>query len=166
MSPTLKKLWEAMRIAVCGSVEFAGKINEIGTRLERMGHEPVLPKSVIEHGLKNIADAERLKGRDDYITEIKPRYTHEHFNQIKDSDAILVVNMDKKGPNYSDQKVGGVIRNYIGGATFAEIMLAFHYGKKIFLLNPLPTDRRLEPYIDELRAVKPVVLNGNLGLVK
>jgi len=144
-----------MKVAICGSVNFAEKIKQIENNLRIMGHEPVLPKSIIEHALRNADDAEKLKEREDYILSIKPRYTQEHFNEIKNSDAILVVNMDKKG-----------IKNYIGGATFAEIMLAFHYKKKIFFLNPIPTDGKLSPYLDELKAVKPFVINGNLGLVK
>ena len=60
----------------------------------------------------------------------------------------------------------GGIRNYVGGATFSEIMLAFYHGKKIFLLNPVPTDERLSFIAGEMESCRPVVLNGNLDLIR
>ena len=58
------------------------------------------------------------------------------------------------------------IKNYIGGNTFAELIVGFHLDKKIFLLNPIPTDEKLSYINDELEAVKPIILNGNLDMVK
>ncbi|MBU0627435.1 hypothetical protein KKG31_04470 [Patescibacteria group bacterium] len=43
-----------------------------------------------------------------------------------------------------------------------EIAFAYTTGKKIFLLNDFPD----QPYIhDEIHAMEPVVLNGNLSLI-
>ena len=57
----------------------------------------------------------------------KRRENRRHFQRIKRSDAILVL-------NYSARR----LPNYIGGSTFAEIAVAFSMGKKIFLVNPVP----------------------------
>ena len=52
--------------------------------------------------------------------------------------------------------------NYIGGNTFLEMGFAHVLGKSIYVLNPLPE----VSYRDELDAMKPVVLNGDLNLIK
>jgi hypothetical protein len=145
-----------MKIALCGSLNFTEDMIKMKAQLEERGHEILLPPSLRKFDLKNAEDAEKLKcDRKKYINEIKPVYTREHFKNIVVSDAILVINKKKHG-----------IENYIGGATFAEIMIAFHYGKKIFFLNPLPRDERFSFVIDEMECVKPIILNDNLKLIK
>ncbi len=104
--------------------------------------------------LNDSKDADDLKSDRKEYMKIKPICTKEHFSNIEKSDAIPVVNAEKHG-----------IKNYIGGATFAEIMPAFHYDKRIFLLNPIPNDGRLSYIKDEVEGVDPVVLNGDLSLI-
>jgi hypothetical protein len=144
-----------MRITICGSVNFAEEMKRIKRELENGGHEVVLPWSICEFGLNSHEDADRLKERQDYIDGIKQDATIRHFDEIKNCDAVLIVNMEKGG-----------IKNYIGGATLAEIMFAFYFKKKIFFLNPIPTDKRLMFFLDELSAVRPVILNGDMNLIK
>lgn len=144
-----------MKVVLCGSVNFPEKMKEVQKGLSERCHEVVLPYSIIKHGLKNYDDTEKLKSSKVYLTREKPYFTKRHFDEIKGSDAILVVNVEKKG-----------IPNYIGGATFAEMVFAFYLGKKIFLLNPIPTHEKLAFFRDEIEAVQPVVINGDLGLVK
>lgn len=74
-----------------------------------------------------------------------------HFEKIKNSDGILVLNFEKKG-----------VKNYIGGAVLMEIGLAHFLGKKIFLLNPIPEVN----YRDEIMAMTPVVLDGDLRKIR
>jgi len=83
-----------------------------------------------------------------------PDFIRIHFDKVRDSDAILVVNLERHG-----------IKNYIGGNTFAEIMVAFYLNKKIFLLNSIPTDEKLSFIRDEIETVKPIILNGNLDII-
>ena len=71
--------------------------------------------------------------------------------QVGSNDAILVLNMEKHGQ-----------KNYIGGATFLEIYMAFELGKKIFLYNPIP-ENLLK---DELLGMNPVIIDGDLSMVK
>ncbi len=144
-----------MKIALCGSINFTEKFLEIKNELSKMGHHVFTPKSIEDLGLENDSDAVKLKSdRKKYLTEIKPFYTIEHFKLIENCDAILVVNIEKNG-----------IKNYIGGATFSEIMVAFYLNKKIFFLNPIPQDEKLAFIHDELEAVNPTILNGNLKLI-
>ena len=144
-----------MKITICGSIGFAKEILKIKDKLLEMGHEVLIPASINDFLIENIKDAKKLKSdRGKYINDIKPYYTRNHFGLIEESDAILVVNSDKDD-----------IKNYIGGATFAEIMVAFYLNKKIFLLNPISSDEKLSFIRDEIEAVKPIILNNNLDLV-
>ena len=70
---------------------------------------------------------------------------------IKEMDAVLVLNYDKNGN-----------KNYIGGATFLEMYEAFMNDKKIYLYNDIPEGM----LYDEIEGFYPVILNGNLDLIK
>ena len=145
-----------MKIAICGSINFSKEILKTRDDLTKMGHEAFIPKSLLAFSIKDAEGAEKLKSdRRKYINEIKPEYTREHFGLIEKSDAILVVNIEKNG-----------VKNYIGGATFAEIMVALYLGKKIFFLNPIPAGKNFSFMLDELEAAKPVILNGNIKAIK
>jgi predicted RNA-binding protein with PUA domain len=63
----------------------------------------------------------------------------------------LIVNIDKKD-----------ICNYIGGNTFLEMGFAHILNKKIFLLNEIPE----MIYTDEILAMQPIALNGDLSKIK
>ena len=144
-----------MRIVICGSINFVDDMKRIKEKLEGMGHEVILPASIDKFRINTFEDAQELKEREDYIDGVKANATVKHFDEVKNSDAILIVNVEKHG-----------IKNYIGGATFAEVMFAFYENKKIFFLNPIPTDERLAFWADELAVVHPVILNGDISLIK
>ncbi len=76
---------------------------------------------------------------------------HDYFEETKNSDAVLIVNIDKKG-----------IKNYIGGNAFLEMGFAHCLNKKIFLLNAISD----MIYTDEILAMQPSVLNGELGRIE
>jgi nucleoside 2-deoxyribosyltransferase len=112
-----------MKIAICASMVFAEKMLEVKRQLEELAvHD------------KNEHDAIR-----------------KFWEIIKKSDAILVLNYDRKG-----------IRNYIGGNTLMEIGFAHVLNKPIFLMNPIPD---IEYYRSEIEAVSPVILEQNLNLI-
>jgi hypothetical protein len=73
------------------------------------------------------------------------------WKQLREVDAILVVNLDRKG-----------IKNYIGGNTLMEIGFAYVLGQKIYFYNPIP---EIEYYKTELEAIKPIVINGDLAQI-
>jgi|SRR3989344_7588570 len=75
-------------------------------------------------------------------------YIRAHYKHILESDAVLIVNSEKRG-----------IRNYIGGNCLMEMGQAYVNGKKIFLLNGIPEQ---SSYLDEILAMEPVCLNGDL----
>jgi hypothetical protein len=140
-----------MKIALCGSLNFGEEaFNEIKRKLVSMNHEVLMPASIEKFGPK----INEIKNNKELYLKIAPSFIRKHFNKVAGSDAILVINLERHG-----------IKNYIGGNTFAEIMVAFYLNKKIFLLNPIPDDEKLSFILDEIKAVKPVVLNGNLNLI-
>lgn len=137
-----------MKIAICGSMVFTDEMLKTKNQLEEMGHECFV---------SGFADS--YAGRpEDEIEKLKRFHKHEKdairefWEKIKQSDAIIVLNYDKRG-----------IKNYIGGNTLMEIGFAHVLNKKIFLMYPIP---EIEYYKDEIEAVKPVIINGDLALIK
>lgn len=145
-----------MKIVICASVDFTYKIKEIKDKLEKLGH-----KTHISYMSQRILAGEI--SMNDYLTQKEKAgdtvfresasedLIKRYYNKIKESDAILIVNVDKKG-----------IKNYIGGNSFLEIGFAYVMDKKIFLLNLIPDML----YKDEIIAAKPIVINGDLNKIK
>ncbi len=88
-------------------------------KLKRAGYRVLLP-TLVNY---------RVRYRTRETLRVKRRENRKHFEKIRRSDAILVLNYPtKKSPNY------------IGGSTFGEIAVAFSMGKRIFLANAIPRD--------------------------
>jgi hypothetical protein len=79
-------------------------------------------------------------------------YLKVHYQHILESDVILFVNAEKKG-----------IKNYIGGNVLIEMGQAYVNDKKIFFLYDMPD---ASPYLDEIQAMDPVFLHGDLNNLK
>lgn len=135
-----------MKIFICASKHFYGKVAEIQKKLEEAGHKITLPNSyeepLKEEEMKKAGKEEHLKWKSDMfkLQNIK----------IEDNDAILVLNFDK-GDN----------KNYIGGAVFLEMFKAWELGRKIFLLNDIP-ESILK---DEIIGFNPIIINGDLSKI-
>lgn len=139
-----------MKITLCHSISFIKEAKKIRKELINRGHK-VFVAPYMDKDSKEIEKI--LSDRENYLNNLKPCFIKEHLNNILKSDAILVINLEKNG-----------IKNYIGGSTFAEIIFAFYNSKKVFLLNPIPEEIKI--FKDELKAVKPIIINGNLELIK
>lgn len=126
-------------------MKHAKKIIEWKKKLESQGFEVETPLMYSKYNgdFHAIRDVE---GNLEEFERYKRIATKKHFQKIKESDILLVLNYDKNG-----------IKNYIGGNTFAEI--AYAYGLnichnkniEIYTVNPLPEDL---PYSEELKAWK------------
>lgn len=138
-----------MKIAICGSMQFHQEMRDVQAQLTKAGHVVVVPKSIelmdTQGYIHPTEDGERIEAK------IEHDFIREHFKKIEQSEAILVLNYEKKG-----------IPNYIGGNTFLEIGLAYWLNKKVYLLNPIPD----MDYMTEMHAMQPTVLNGDLGSLK
>ena len=138
-----------MKIIICGSITAAQEILGIQSQLEKAGHEVEIP-----HGVKHkeFWDRTELPTTEKAGDKIKNDLIRGYYEKIKAHDAVLVVNVHKRG-----------IKNYIGGNTFLEMGFAHVLNKKLYCLNPLPE----LSYTSELAAMQPIILNGNLtALVK
>ena len=140
-----------MKITICGSSAFKKQKVEYKKKLIQMGHEviihPYYEKMVAGEMPELIERIEKEHAA------VKKQYDliKWYYNSIVNSDAILVLNFDKKG-----------IKNYIGGNTLMEIGFAHVHDKKIFLLNPVPEIS----YKDEILAMVTEVLYGDLSKIK
>jgi hypothetical protein len=137
-----------MKITICGSMKFHEKMREVQQRLEEMGHTVYVPKSI--ELMDTVGYVHPTDNEEKVQAKIEHDFIRAHFKKIEESDAILVLNYDKKG-----------IKNYIGGNTFLEMGLAYWLDKKIFVLNPVPE----MDYLTEMYAIQPEVINGDLSRI-
>ncbi len=149
-----------MTITICSSVDFSPKIIEIKKELERAGHQVNIPYFTQKMINGEISYEEYVKSKEDNGGDILLRAVEpidmikRYWDYIRNSDAILVLNLNKKG-----------IDNYIGGSTLMEMGFAYGHEKKIFLYNPIPLRSERIHYVDEIIDMEPIVINGDLTLV-
>ncbi|MFH2105082.1 MAG: hypothetical protein ABII72_02495 [Parcubacteria group bacterium] len=142
-----------MKIVICASLDLTPAIKEVAEDLIKQDHEVVIPRTsqmIIagEVSLEQIMQ-EKESGQI-HERAIRQDAIMSYFKEIEQAEAILVLNLDKKG-----------VQNYIGGNTFLEIGLAYYLGKPIFLYNPIPE----MSYTDELKAIQPTVIDGDLSRI-
>jgi len=139
-------------VVICGSMAFAKQMKKAKVFLEEMGHAVYVPPFTDEF-IKNpdwhnkvhtTGEHHKFKKKHNLI-----RY---YYQKIRKADAILVLNYSKNG-----------IKNYIGGNSFLEMGFAYVLGKKVYLLNPIP---KLDLYSEEIKAMEPIILNGDLRKLK
>ena len=143
-----------MKITICGSIAFQDEIVSAKRKLEEMGHEMQIWPSEVkdEKGqLISVEDYYKIRrtasNNEKWVWDRKAEAVLKHFEKVAWSDAILVMNYDKKG-----------VKGYIGGNTLMEMGLAFWLKKKIYLLNQVPE----LSYKEEILGVKPIIVNGDL----
>ena len=131
-------------ITICMSMSLRHRLPEICRALETSGHEVLSPVDTREFDYEGANDHERaeLKREKDLIRT--------HYEKIKVSDAILVLNEDQPGKP-----------RYIGGNSFLEMGFAHILDIPIYLMQDLPQS----PYRSEMLAMDPIVIDGDLSRV-
>lgn len=127
-----------MKIAISGNSYIIPDIMEVQEELEARKHE-VIP--VFKY-LEQLEEKNEKK---------KEKYRMSFFEKLKKSDALLIVNTYEKGGR----------KNYISGSSFLEMGFAHALGKKLFILRGIPD----VSYKDEILAMHPIVLNGDLNKI-
>ncbi len=117
------------------------------TVLERMGHSVIVPKNT-ERYASGVLEPESAHESTQH--KMENDLIRVYYGLIADSDAVLVVNVDKRG-----------IRNYVGGNSFLEAAFAHVLGKRLYFMNDIPE----MSYSDELAALKPEILKGNMSVI-
>lgn len=141
------------QIIISASVRFYQQVVETKQSLVRLGHEVIIPPLAVE-----------MEKRNDYVFEHfidsfyhgdvdsqVPEIIYSYFQMIRKADSLLVVNLTKHG-----------LDGYIGGNVLMEMGMAYADQKPIYLLYPANEEL---PYISEIKAMGPIVLDGDLSLI-
>ena len=141
-------------ITICSSAAFFKEVLEFEKKLLALGFKDLVPcmaRQMKKEG--NFNDSDFKPWFKDISTYKRKTFLmRDHFRKVENGDAIFVVNLKKH-----------TVDGYIGGNTLMEMALAFHLKKPIFILNEVPSDFFL---YEEIAGVNPVILNGNLNLIK
>lgn len=146
-----------MNICICGSLHFFEQMEEAKLSLEELGHEVKMPpKFADDMRGGQMGAAERWQASKDageeetWVWDMKESAMQKHFEKVAWSDAVLIINEEKKG-----------VSGYIGANTLLEMGLAFYLRKQIFLLNQVP---ELD-YKDEILGMRPVIISRDLSKI-
>ena len=137
-----------MKIIICGSISAAEEILNIKKKLGAASHEVEIPEGVKSLELRGRTEVSHEEKAED---KIKGDLIRGYFEKMKNYDVVLVVNPEKRG-----------VKGYIGGNTLIEMAFGHVLGKKLYVLNALPE----LSYTSEILAMQPVVINGDLSLIK
>lgn len=152
------------KIFIACSKHFYNEISKIRKQLELMGYETILPNfydtPMIEEEIKE------NRSKEDHIEFCRKSFLESQF-KAKESDAILVLNFERKKPIniYKNSSItkNNVCPNYIGGATFLEMYDAYLNGNRIYLYNGMPSKNSISGILyDEIEGMQSKPLNGNL----
>lgn len=139
-----------MKIYVLGSNSFVREMVRCKNDLISLGYDGWIHQDYEDHvnGTKKaFLDNHGIPGESADFKRSHD-YIRSHYKHILESDAILIVNLEKKG-----------LKNYIGGNCLMEMSMAYVNDKKIFLFNEIPKE---STYLDEIVAMDPICLNGDL----
>jgi len=137
-----------MKIVICGSMHHSKEMRKAKKILEEKGFEVEVPKNTEYYADETLPLESKHESTKN---KIEGDLFKKYFEKIKEGDSILVVNLEKHE-----------IQNYIGGNTFLEMAFAHILDKPIYLQNPIPEIL----YKDEIIAMQPIILNGDLSRIK
>ncbi len=125
-------------------MRFSEEMVSAADELTGRGHDVRLPQNVDKYRSGEMSAAENFSEKidDDLIRK--------YYRVIGGCDGILIVNPEKDG-----------IDGYVGGNSLIEMAFAHVLDKKIFLLYRIPE----LSYADEIRAMQPIVLDGDFSMI-
>ncbi len=143
-----------MKITICGSMIFVEEMVKTREALLSLGHEVEMPPTHILADTGELIPVveyyqlrKTITDPNSWVWDRKGQAIRDHFNTIVWSDAMLVLNHDKND-----------VPGYVGVNTIMEMGLAFHLRKPIFLWKDVPN----LPYQEEIRGMKPIIINADL----
>ncbi len=151
-------LSKKLRITICGSIAFYDEMLKAKEGLNGLGYEVKMPPREVMNEIGEMIPVSeyyklrKMAGDDaEWIWKRKGEAMNWHFEKVGWADALLILNHDKNG-----------IEGYVGSNTLMEMGLGFFQGKRIYLLNKVPEISCKE----EILGMKPIVINGDLNLIK
>ncbi|MDP3741634.1 MAG: hypothetical protein Q8R08_04930 [bacterium] len=141
-------------ITICSSASAYKQAWVVKTELEKLGYKVWIPLTAKKMNQTKNYKVSHYKAwyKDPKKFITKAWLMRKHFSEIEKADAILVTNFTK------NKQTG-----YIGGNVLMEMALAFYLKKPVFLLNK---PSRKSVLYEEIMGVRPVILNGDLELIK
>lgn len=137
-----------MKIIICGSMKFSKEMVDLKERLQSLGFEDVLiPRNSEKYALGELNPETNFESS---RNKIEGDLVREYYKEIEISDAVIIANYSKGG-----------IKNYVGGNAFLEAAFAHVLNKDLYFLFDIPE----MTYTDELIALRPVILNDDLGKI-
>lgn len=123
---------------------------DVETQLKALGFRVVIPQTARKMAKTGDFDIEKLKIwlNDAKNYPIKAKLMKDHFREVAKADAILVLNLTKKG-----------INGYIGTNVLMEMALAFYFEKPIFVFDKISEDAAFK---EEIYAMMPIWMNREL----
>jgi nucleoside 2-deoxyribosyltransferase len=132
-----------MYVVLCGSMSAMADMTAIALKLKARGDEVLTPQFTIGESPENQEGSASHKINGDLIRG--------YFEKIKSCDAVLIVNVERKG-----------IEGYVGGNSLLEMGFAHVLHKPVYLWNDIPD----MGYADEIVAMQPVVIHGDLTKIQ
>jgi len=139
-----------MKVMIACSTTFYDKVGVIKEQLEKNGHQVITPNGYDEPGF----DDDTSKMTDQEHSDFFKKCYYASKEKIERADAIVVL-------NYSKEKNGQLLENYIGASTFLEMYVAFMSNKKIYMINGYPNNM----LFDEIKGFAPIILNGDVNKI-
>ena len=140
-------------ITLCASASFYRKVIELESELKKLGFKVKIPKTAGKMKKSGNFDVSVYKtwynNAKDYSK--KTSLIKGHFKKVIESDAILVINLEKNGTP-----------GYIGGNGLMEMTIAFHYKKPIFVYDAVFEGSNI---LEEIYGLKPIFINKDLSLI-
>lgn len=137
-----------MKIVICGSMTASKEMLEIEKKLQALSHEVIIP--LFTHDYAALDEMDKMHS-ESAQNKIKYDLIRGYYEKIKNGDAVLVINIERRG-----------IRGYIGGNSFLEMGFAHIFSKPIYLLEDIPDVN----YRDEIETMRPIIIYGDLSLIK
>ena len=127
-----------MKVLIHASLDFKNQIESTAQFLQSNNFIVLLPNLVRYQHIRDEL------GHDEEFTLIKNKLTCQNIGNVEKCDSLLILNFDHRG-----------IKNYIGGNSFLEMVIAFYLHKNCYLLNNIPEGM---PYTEEIKALFPKVV--------
>lgn len=138
-----------MKIYVLGSTSFMREMVKTKDDLIALGHDGWIHPDYEAFVRGEKKDILKRAARGEHAAvKRENNYLRVHYKHICESDAVLIVNLEKNG-----------VQNYIGGNALIEMGQAYVNNKIIFLLEYIPKDL---PYVAEIECMDPICLRGDL----
>ena len=137
-----------MKVYLAASSSFWDKLPEVKERIEKLGHEVMLPSTVDNPMLEETVWQE---GEEAHAKLVRELFEDSEDLIGKKCDAFYLLNYDKHDTP-----------GYVGGAALIELYIAHREHKKIFIEN----DVHPGPMYDEIMGFAPIFVHGDLSIIQ